>query len=211
MSILALSMLIVISAAMTISAEHHGSRVLGYVSKPSTIVLIILLTLIPKYPVPQTYRYLIVAGLICSLVGDIFLMLPRDRFIHGLPSFLVAHLFYIAAFTYGGGMRGVSLWAGLPLFTYAGLMLWWLWPHMGKLRVPVITYLLVIVLMAWAAIGSYVGAGQAGSLLAALGAVLFLVSDSILAVDKFRGSFRSAQSLILVTYFIAQYLIALST
>jgi uncharacterized membrane protein YhhN len=211
MWILILSVVIVIAAALTISAERHGSKHLLYVCKPLVIVFIVLLTLIPKYPVAPIYRYLIVAGLVCSLVGDVFLMLPQDRFIHGLVSFLVAHLFYIAAFTSGDGLRVPSLWAGVPLFVYGGLMLWWLWPHLGKLRAPVIIYMLVILIMAWAAVGRYLGVGPAGSLLAALGAVLFMASDSILAVDRFRGGFRSAQSLILITYFIAQYLIALST
>jgi uncharacterized membrane protein YhhN len=52
---------------------------------------------------------------------------------------------------------------------------------------------------------------QEGSLLAMMGAILFILSDSALAVDRFKGRFRGAQALILSTYFTAQWLIALST
>jgi uncharacterized membrane protein YhhN len=211
MWILILTVLVVISAALTISAEYHGPRRLVYICKPLTVILIILLALLAKYPVTHLYRYLIVAGLVCSLAGDVFLMLPADRFVQGLLSFLVAHLFYIAAFLLAGEHAAVYMWAGLPLLCYGGLMLWWLWPALGRMKAPVIVYLLVILLMGWAALSRYLETRQAGSLLAASGALLFMASDSILAVNRFRGRFRPAQLLILSTYFTAQWLIALST
>ena len=86
-----------------------------------------------------------------------------------------------------------------------------LWPHLGKMRVPVIVYMLAILLMGWVAASRWILTKQEGSLLAFIGAVLFIMSDSVLAVDRFKGRFRSAQLLILSTYFTAQWLIALST
>jgi uncharacterized membrane protein YhhN len=71
--------------------------------------------------------------------------------------------------------------------------------------------MLVILLMGLMALSRYVETKQSGSSLAACGALIFIASDSILAVDKFRGRFRLAQLLILSTYFTAQWLIALST
>jgi uncharacterized membrane protein YhhN len=65
--------------------------------------------------------------------------------------------------------------------------------------------------MGWTAAGRRLLTEQEGGLLAFLGAILFIASDSLLAVDKFKGRFRSAQLLILTTYFTAQWLIALST
>jgi uncharacterized membrane protein YhhN len=205
-----LSVMIVISAALTISAEYHGPKRHVYLFKPLTVILILLLALIPKYPVAPFYRYMIVAGLVCSLIGDVFLMLPSDRFIQGLLSFLVAHIFYIAAFAFSGE-RALSKWAALPLLIYGVVMLWWLWSVLAKMRVPVIVYMLVILLMAWMALSRYLETGVSGSFLAALGSIFFLASDSILAVNKFKAGFRSAQLLILITYFMAQWPIALST
>jgi uncharacterized membrane protein YhhN len=70
--------------------------------------------------------------------------------------------------------------------------------------------MLVILLMAWQASNRYVSAGVSGSGLALAGACLFALSDSILALNRFRREFKSAQFLILASYFAAQWLIALS-
>lgn len=205
-----LTVLVVISAALTISAEYHGPRRVVYIFKPLTLLFIIALALLPKYPVEPFYRYMILAGLACSLAGDVFLMLPSDRFMQGLLCFLVAHLCYIAAFVFAGG-RAVSAWVGAALVIYGGLMLGLLWRRLGKLKAPVIVYMIMILLMGVTALSWYLKTRQGGSFLAALGAVLFIASDSLLAVNRFRGGFRSAQFLILSTYFAAQWLIALST
>jgi uncharacterized membrane protein YhhN len=206
-----LTVLVFISAAFTLYAEYYGPPKIVYLCKPFATCCLVLLALVPKNPVPQAYRYLIVAGMLCSLAGDVFLMLPSDKFMQGLISFLVAHLFYIAAFALSAERTALHVLAGLWLFLYGGLMLWWLWPTLGKMRVPVIIYMLVILLMGWTALSRYVWTQQSGSGLAALGALIFIASDSILAVNRFKGGFRLAQLLILSTYFAAQWLIALST
>jgi uncharacterized membrane protein YhhN len=136
-------------------------------------------------------------------------MLPKDRFIAGLFSFLVAHLFYIAAFTLDGG-HSLSPLAALPLLLYGLVMLGLLSPHLGKMRVPVMAYMLVILLMLWQASNRWLMSEIEGSGLAFAGAALFALSDSILALARFRKPWRSAQFLILVSYFSAQWLIALS-
>jgi uncharacterized membrane protein YhhN len=119
-------------------------------------------------------------------------------------------VFYAAAFLSEGGSV-VSYRLALPLVLYGGLMLWFLWRGLGKLKVPVILYMLVLLLMAWMALSRYLITKQSGSILAAVGVILFVASDSILATDKFTRKFRLAQFLILTTYFAAQGLIALST
>jgi uncharacterized membrane protein YhhN len=211
MWVLILTVVIVVSAALTISAEYRGSRRTVYLFKPLATLCLILLALVPKYPVTHFYRYMIVAGLVCSLAGDVLLMLAADRFVQGLISFLVAHLCYIAAFVFAGERAVVYVWAVPPLLLYGGLMLCWLWPVPGRMKAPVVIYMLVILLMGLTALSRYVETKQNWSLLAALGALLFIASDSLLAVNKFRGRFRVAQLLILSTYFTAQWLIALST
>lgn len=210
MLVIILTVFAFFSAVLTIVAAYQKRHLTHYLFKPLTLVFIISLALLSKNPVSPFYRQLIIAGLICSLVGDIFLMLPRDRFIPGLLSFLVAHVIYIVAFTRESG-RALSFWALIPFLIYGCLMLRLLWPHLGKMRLPVLMYMLVILAMGWAAAGRRLLTEQEGSLLAFLGALLFIASDSLLAVDKFRGRFRNAHLLILSTYFTAQWLIALST
>mgnify|MGYP002683835671 CR=1 FL=1 len=85
-------------AALTIAAKYRQSKRLEYVCKPLATASILLIALLAEDPLTVRYQALIVLGLAASLAGDVFLMLP-DRFLPGLLSFLVAHLFYVAAFT----------------------------------------------------------------------------------------------------------------
>ena len=205
-----LSAAALISAILTILATYQGRRLTLYLFKPLTIVLIILIALQSKNPTSPYYKQAIIAGLVFSLVGDIFLMLPGDRFIPGLVAFLAAHIFYIAAFMYESG-RALSTWELIPFLIYGTLMLRLLWAHLKQMRGPVILYMTAILMMGWVAASRWLLTGQAGSRQAFVGAILFIASDSVFALERFRGRFRSAQLLILSTYFAAQWLIALST
>lgn len=210
MPIKLLSALVLVSALLHLVSERYGPRRAVYLFKPLTIVLIILVAAGAENSVSHFYKYAIIAGLVFSLAGDIFLMLPRDRFVEGLASFLLAHLCYIAAFTFEGGGERRLLYA-VPFLLYGGLMLRVLLRGLGRMKAPVIVYMVVIMLMAWQALNRWAGTGQEGSGLALSGALLFVVSDSILALNRFRRPFASAQLFIMGTYFMAQWLIALST
>ena len=205
-----LSTLVLATALFTIRAEHEGDRPRVYIFKPLTTALLILVALQSGHETAAAYKPLIVAGLLCSLAGDVFLMLPRDRFVAGLVSFLFAHLFYVAAFTLDGG-RAPRARAALPLVVYGAVMLRLLWPRLGRLKAPVVVYVAVILLMAWQAANRWLASGDGGSASALVGALLFVASDSALAWARFRGGFGGAQAVVLGTYFAAQWLIALST
>jgi len=204
-----LSVLVFGSALLHIRAEYKGPRVHVYLFKPLTMVFIILLVLQGARPDASLYKYAILAGLGFSLVGDIFLMLPLKRVIAGLVSFLVAHLCYIVAFSVGIRLS-VSGWLLALFLLYVIIMFAILFPRLGKMRLPVLVYELVIVMMAWRAVERWVQTGDAGALLALAGAILFVISDSAWAINQFVRRYKSAQALILSSYFCAQWLIALS-
>jgi len=204
-----LSVLVFGSALLHIRAEYKGPRVHVYVFKPLTMVFIILLALQGARPDASPYKYAIIAGLGFSLVGDIFLMLPLKRVIAGLASFLVAHLCYIVAFS--ANIRlSVSGFLLAFFLLYVIIMFAVLFPHLGKMKLPVLVYELVIVMMAWRAVERWVQIGDTGALLALAGAILFVISDSAWATNQFVRRYKSAQALILGSYFCAQWLIALS-
>lgn len=205
-----LTALVFISAIFTVFTAYYDRQRTHYLFKPLTIVFIILIALESKSPASSLYRYAIIAGLLFSLAGDIFLMLPRDRFTAGLISFLIAHLFYIAAFWSESG-RALSIRAVIPFLIYGSLMLRMLWRDLGKMRLPVMIYMLVILMMGWTATSRMMVTGERGSMLAFTGALLFIASDSMLAVDRFKDRLKGGQAYILTTYFAAQWLIALST
>ena len=202
---------IAVAAFLTIRAEYREPHRLVYACKPLATTLILALALATGGD-DRAYTALIAAGLVCSLAGDTFLMLPQDRFIPGLVSFLLAHLAYIAAFIRAADrpLSGTSVLPLIPLLAYGLAVFVILRPHLGPLLVPVLAYMLVILAMAWRAIEYAREYPAPGSLAAAFGALLFVISDSALALNRFARPFRAAQALVLGTYFVAQWLIALS-
>lgn len=209
MSMATISLLVLLSASLHIRAEYRGQRRQVYVFKPLTTALIIILALMATEPVSPFYQTMIVVGLVFSLGGDIFLMLPSDRFIGGLVSFLIAHLFYVVAFVYPDGFTISPIILAIYL-VYGGIMVRLLWSHIADLRLPVVIYMAIILVMGWQALERWSLLQTNSALLAAVGATLFVISDSALALDRFRSRFASARFLVLSTYFSAQWFLALS-
>ncbi|MBE9523470.1 MAG: lysoplasmalogenase [Chloroflexi bacterium] len=209
MSYLTLTALIIITAILHIWGEYSGPDILIYIFKPLTTSLIIMLAVLAKHPVFKRYKIAIIVGLIFSLGGDIILMLPRDLFVFGLASFLIAHLIYIYAFT----MEHRLQMKILPIFLaiiYGFGVFSILAPGLGEMRIPVAFYILVILLMGYAAWNLWQQIRNRWALLAFVGALFFVLSDSVLAFNKFYQPFLAARGLSLTTYFTAQWLIARS-
>lgn len=198
-----------LSLWLHLRAEHSGQRQLVYLFKPLTTSLLLLLAVLSTSAHGARYQLAIVVGLVCSLIGDIFLMLPRDRFVPGLASFLLAHVAYLVGFTADVPL-GTAPVLALPLLALAVPLLRLLWPGLGALRLPVLVYAAMILLMVWLAWGRSWALLTPGSMLAAMGATFFMASDAILALDRFHRPLRQAQSLIMTSYVAAQALIALS-
>ena len=152
-------------------------------------------------------RRWVLAGLCLSLAGDVALLWPREGFLPGLVSFLIAHLAYLVAFT--RRHRLAQWWPAFAIYAgVAGLVLWQLWPGVpGGLRVPVLAYVLCLASMAaQAAVLWRLGEARAGVL--ALGGALFMMSDALLATNRFAAPLPLANLWILATYWAAQWCIA---
>jgi len=198
----------IISAGLYIYTNSLSSR-LRYLFKPLTTILVIAIAIILQYESKSTYGYLIIAGLVFSLFGDIFLMLPKDKFVQGLASFLIAHIFYIIAFSSGFGPY-LEIGYLIPPAIYASVFLWILLPKTGEMKIPVMVYALVLMVFLWQALGRFYYLGNQASLYIIIGAVLFVISDTILAYARFVKDFNLSPTLIHVTYWGAQVFIALS-
>ncbi|HQR45478.1 MAG TPA: lysoplasmalogenase [Thermoanaerobaculia bacterium] len=210
-SLAALTATAAASAALAIRGHYGGPRrTLVYVFKPLTTLLLLAVALRPSEARGSRYAVAVALGLAFSLAGDVFLMLPKDRFRAGLSSFLAAHLCYLAAFTAGTGLL-VRPFPAVAFGAFGLLLLRSLWPGVpARLRVPVALYVAVLLAMAVQAAGRAADLREASSLLAGAGAALFVVSDALLAWDRFRTPFRASRAVVLSTYFLAQWLIALS-
>jgi uncharacterized membrane protein YhhN len=188
-------------------ARAGRRRVLEYLCKPATTAgIVVLATLLDPASGLGTRRAWFVAALTLSLVGDVLLMLPGDRFVAGLSAFGLAHLCYIVGFfappPSSAGFVAALVVVVLLVAPVARRVRRSLGDH-RRLRGPVALYMVVISLMTAAALAS-------GSALAAVGAVLFALSDGMIAWDRFVRPFRAAPVVIMVTYHLGQAGLALS-
>ena len=204
-----LLLLIIISVAVTILSVYIGNDTLHYIAKPLSTILVMLIPILYSNNSLKQYKNLILIGLIFCLFGDIFLMFEA-YFIYGLVSFLIGHIFFMYAFTTINGFI-INIKTLIPLVVVTGLVFFKLKDHLGELMIPVIVYITFILIMSWQAINLYVWKKENQFLLIAIGACLFLASDSLLAYRKFITDFPFGQFLVSSTYWSAITLIALST
>lgn len=196
----------VLAIAGSMDADLHW---LHYLCKPLTTLLIAAMAWQASQPLPA-YRQAILAGLLLSTLGDIWLMLPQDYFVFGLGSFLFAHLAYLYALTRHRPLQPWR-WPYLAYALIAGLVLAVLWPKLpDPLRLPVVFYVVVLAVMAAQAAAMATRQAHAGALLAAVGGLSFVVSDALLAIDRFHTPLPYAPVLVLASYWHAQFLIARS-
>lgn len=177
----------------------------GVVIKGATVSL---LAVIVARMTAGRVRLLLGAALVLSAAGDVLLALGERLFIYGLVVFLIAHLFYLALW--------VSYWPRpfqarfdqwallLAVIVYAVVLSWRIWPGLGGMKWPVVAYIIVITLMvAAAALAAFT------TQMVVLGAVLFLISDSLIGLSRFHQPPPYASYWIWSTYYLGQCGLAL--
>ncbi len=191
-----------VSAIVFIIAQFNENYLLTTITKPIPVLLLVIL--VPKV---SQYNWLIATGLLFSVIGDIMLMKTVSLFLLGLVSFLIAHLFYIAAFL--KRRKTLSIVSSLPFFAYGVLFFLFLRSSLGEKIIPVTFYILIITVMLWR---SFVQRNNNPvAKWAFIGALFFLASDSMIAIYAFVEPFFLDHFFAIATYWIAQFLIYLST
>ena len=206
--------IIVITVLLLIRAELSSQQRLVYWFKPiSTLLVIGVAALSFLAPGARAgYTVGVLAGLVLSLGGDVALMFPSAQaFQGGLVLFLLAHVAYAVTFTLFVGFHLADLIAGGVLLILAAVVYVYLAPGLGRMKGPVLLYILVISLMVNRAVSAFYSPAFSTiqAWLMATGAVLFWVSDLMLAVNRFRRPFRLHPTG-LAFYYSGQLLIALS-
>ncbi len=163
--------------------------------------------------VPTKNRTLILVALFFSFAGDVFLLLEYKEpflFIPGLVSFLLTHILYIVYFLWLPGSRKTLLktapYIGLLVIAYGFALVYFLYPSLGALKIPVLIYAIIIMSMLLASIHIYYRVSKRTALLFIAGACFFVLSDSMLAFNKFQSPLIFP-FLIMLTYCLAQFLI----
>ena len=181
-----------------------------YIIKPAIVSSLIFLFLKGANQLETSIKRLTLAALICSVLGDIFLMFVSKSehfFTIGLIAFLLAHLMYISVFLkHKNKDMSITVFVIL-LLLYASGLFYVLKDGLGVMLIPVLIYMFVILSMATSA---YVRKHKISSIsykLVLIGAILFMISDSILALHKFYKPIPWSNISIMLSYALAQFLI----
>jgi len=196
-------------------AVARNWRVVEYFAKPA--VMVTLLVWLGQISGFRGYLIWFALGLAFSLAGDVFLMLPMERFIAGLLSFLLGHLAYLVGFN--STFPPINLPTLLLAILVAGTSLQ-IYRRIANslkssgnehLRIPVLIYSIVISLMLLSALLTLVRQDwqPVQALAVSSGAMLFFLSDTLLAWNKFVAPLPNGRVLVMITYHMGQLLIAL--
>ena len=207
MLILVISIAAVMCAFVCIRAKYTKNKVQLFIFKPLTTSLIIVLAIVSDAGSFGPYKSFIIGALLFCLMGDVFLILP-NKFLQGLISFFISQALFSFAFLYLG--KTVHWWLILIFSMMACLLYLILSPYLGKMRIPVLLYMIVISFMAWRAWENLSLSKSWGTVLVAAGTILFVISDANLAFNKFRKSYKSAEAIILSTYYLAIWMFSFS-
>ena len=210
-----LSIIYFITGIVFIVLEYKSSFIPGLVIKVLIIPVLVMLFLTNLRPITNLNHRLMLAGLFFSWAGDLILefsLRNEQLFIIGLISFLLAHVMYLIVFFKTPGKNiifGHRIYLLIPVILYGTGLIYYLYDNLADMRLPVILYAIVILTMLTGAINRMEKVNKTSYYLVLTGAILFVFSDSVIAINKFSNPFHSARMIIMLTYVAAQFLIVL--
>ena len=187
-------------------------QLLEYIIKPMIVIWLMLYFLSQTVSINSGLKKWILAALFFSWTGDVLLLFQQNNsifFLLGLSAFLIAHIFYIVFFNsvrIKENVRGNVLLL-LLVAIYYGSLITLLYSHLGGMKLPVLLYGVVISCMFMLAMHMLSIKNKAAGKWMMTGALLFVISDSLLAVNKFYYPFEIAAIVIMLTYGLAQLFI----
>lgn len=193
-----------------VSGAFQDLASLHYFTKPLIVISLLIFFFTQSKHLPKTTRTPMILALVFSLIGDIALLfdgLNPNYFMIGLASFLFAHVIYIFVFLKQRDPRKSPMSFMVAMMVYATLLFYILKDGLGELLLPVIIYMMVILSMSTTAFLRLKHPDNTSYNWVFIGALLFMMSDSILAVDKFYQPLTLSSISIMLTYAMAQYCI----
>ena len=198
---------------LNLVSHFFGISSLEFITKPLLMPLLMLVFSFSTKGLSSSLKIGVFGALFFSWIGDVALLYDDVNpylFIVGLIGFLIAHLHYVFVFIKSNKDNGPSFVLKkilIPLFVIYTLgFIYSLWPYLGELKIAVVVYATVLMFMGVFATLRKISTGFYFVL---FGAILFVISDSVLAFNKFHTPFGSARILTMLTYGIAQLLIVL--
>ena len=191
-----LQILLVFVFALDLFFIFNNQTEMRFFTKPLLIPILILIYVstaqLEKIKLDKAF----VIGLVFSFFGDLFLLFEWG-FLLGLGSFLLAHVFYIISFKKKVQHQIWKFWP-IILSLYAAILLVFLYPYLNEMKIPVAIYAVVICTMMYGSIKTH-------HRKLIIGALLFVISDTLLSVHLFVQSFLILNFLVMITYILAQW------
>lgn len=198
--------------AANITGIQLPNEMLEKISKPLLMPALVVYFLFQTKQMQSAFKKWILLALFFSWAGDVLLMFQEDGpnfFLFGLSAFLLAHIFYIIFFN---GVRvkekiRIDFKLLLVVLTYYAVLISLLFNHLGSMQIPVMAYGIVISSMFLLSMHMmFIKNKEAGKGMM-FGALLFVLSDSLLAINKFYQPFQLAGAVVILTYGMAQLFI----
>lgn len=191
---------------------YFNNATVEKITKPLLIIVLAGYFIISTKESRSELKKWIFLALLFSWAGDVLLMFVAENpnfFLAGLVSFLIAHIFYIIFFHSVRMQQNIKPKPFLlvPVLVYYVSLITFLSPHLGDMKLPVRIYGVVICFMLMLALHMLYIKNKNAGLFMMIGALLFVASDSVLAINKFFNAFDGAGMIIMLTYGIAQVLI----
>lgn len=207
---------ILVSGAVLL-AEKGNADLFYLICKPAIMITLGLYYWALQRDQQAGVSKIVVLAILFSCAGDTLLMFQEREgnfFMFGLAAFLVAHIFYILAYRQNQSSDTSHELQGLQKIRYAfpiilsgtGLVVI-LFNRLGGMKIPVLIYAVVLTGMVLAALFRFGKTSMASFALVFGGAILFMISDSLIATNKFLEPLPMAGMWIMITYILAQYLI----
>ncbi|HEV8284792.1 MAG TPA: lysoplasmalogenase [Chitinophagaceae bacterium] len=193
-------------------AIYLNHEMLRFISKPLLVPVLMFYLLSQTKYIHSILKTWVILALFFSWIGDMLLMVEEKKpifFLLGLSAFLIAQVFYIIFFhniRMKEYIRGNALLLLVVVVYYSALMSI-VSPSLGSLKLPVRIYGVVLSFMLMLAMHTTFSKNKKAGLWMMFGAILFVISDSLLAINKFYATFNYSGIIIMLTYGLAQLFI----
>ncbi|WP_421507495.1 lysoplasmalogenase [Erwinia rhapontici] len=198
---------VLFSGWLYVDASYRGPQWQRWVFKPVTMLL--LLAWAWQAPVLATTDYLILLGVLATLVGDALTLLPTKRMLYAIGAFFLSHLLYTLYFA---SQMTLSVFWPIPLvlLIIGGVVLATIWSRLEELRWPICTFFGMALLMVWLATERYFVLPSEDAFTLMAGAILLLLGNIVWLVSHYRRRFSADSAIIAACYFGGHFMIVRS-
>ncbi|QKJ85232.1 lysoplasmalogenase [Paramixta manurensis] len=198
---------VLFSGWLYVDASYRGPQWQRWLFKPVTLLL--LLAWAWQAPALHTTDYLILLGLLATLIGDALTLLPRQRLLYAIGAFFLSHLLYTISFA---SNMTLSFFWPIPLIMLiiGVLVIAVLWTRLEELRWPICTFIGMTLVMVWLAAEQYYFRPTDYSFSLVVGAGLLLLANIVWFVSHYRRRFAADSAIVAACYFAGHFMIVRS-